>query len=478
MIERQRAYIDRRWVPCPGTGAVPVVDPTTEEPLGITPVAGPEVVDAAVAAARAAQSGWAATSRRERAALLRRVADGVRERTAELADLVTAELGSPLGISRRVHVGLAVADFAGAADVLDEPELAEEVGHSLVVREPVGVIGCITPWNFPLHQLAAKIAGALAAGCTVVAKPAEQTTGTAFLLAEILDAVGVPPGVVNLVPGDGPTTGEALVSHPGVDMVSFTGSTAAGRRVARLAAERVRPVALELGGKSPQVVLDDADLDAAVTDTVNRCFLNSGQVCSAFTRLIVPRARLREAEQIAERVAVMWRLGDPRDRTTRMGPVVSERQRSRVCEHIAQALEEGARLVTGGAAAPPGLERGWFVAPTVLSDVTPGMRVAREEVFGPVLVVQAHDGVDDAVRLADDCDYGLIAGVWARDPDGALAVARRLQVGQVDINGAPFNPAAPFGGRRLSGYGRELGRFGIEEFQVVKAIQRPPVVTG
>jgi acyl-CoA reductase-like NAD-dependent aldehyde dehydrogenase len=478
MIERQRAYLDGRWVPCPGTGAVPVVDPATEEPLGITPVAGPEVVDAAVTAARAAQPAWAATSRQERAALLRRVADGVRERTAELADLVTAELGAPLGISRRVHAGLAATDFAGAAEVLDGPEHAEEIGHSLVVREPVGVVGCITPWNFPLHQLAAKIAGALAAGCAVVAKPAEQTTGTAFLLAEILDAAGVPPGVVNVVPGDGPTTGEALVSHPGVDMVSFTGSTAAGRRVARLAAERVRPVALELGGKSPQVVLDDADLDAAVTDAVNRCFLNSGQVCSAFTRLVVPRARLREAEEIAERVAVTWRLGDPRDRTTRMGPLVSERQRTRVRDHISQALAEGARLVTGGAAAPAGLERGWFVAPTVLSDVTPGMRVAREEVFGPVLVVQAHDGVDDAVRLADDCDYGLTAGVWARDPDDAVAVARRLQVGQVDINGAPFNPAAPFGGRRLSGYGRELGRFGIEEFQVVKAIQRPPVATG
>jgi acyl-CoA reductase-like NAD-dependent aldehyde dehydrogenase len=475
MNGRQRAYIGGTWVPCRGSGSVAVVDPTTEELLGTVPIAGPDVVADAVAAARAAFPAWAATPREERAELLRRVADRVRDRTAELAELVTTELGSPLGISRRVHVGLAVSDFAGAAEALDRSEVSEQIGHSVVVREPVGVVGCITPWNFPLHQLAAKIAAALAAGCTVVAKPAEQTTGTAFLLAEVLDAAGLPPGVVNVVPGDGPTTGESLVSHPGVDMVSFTGSTAAGRRVALLAAERVRPVALELGGKSPQVVLDDADLDAAVTDTVNRCFLNSGQVCSAFTRLLVPRARLAEAEEIAERAAASWKLGDPRERTTRMGPVVSERQRERVRGHIRQAVADGARVVTGGAAPPAGLDRGWFVTPTLLSDVTATMRVAREEVFGPVLVLQAHRGVDDAVRLADDCEYGLTAGVWAGDPEEALAVACRLQVGQVDINGAPFNPAAPFGGRKLSGYGRELGRFGIEEFQLVKSIQRPPV---
>jgi acyl-CoA reductase-like NAD-dependent aldehyde dehydrogenase len=355
--------------------------------------------------------------------------------------------------------------------LMEQVTWEEEIGNSLVVREPAGVVGAITPWNYPLHQICAKVAPALAAGCTVVLKPSEVVPLNAFVLAEIFEAVGAPAGIFNLVTGTGPVVGEAIVSHEGVDMVSFTGSTRAGRRVSELASARVKPVALELGGKSPNVILEDADLQSAVTDGVAKCFLNSGQTCSALTRMLVPRERMEEAEQIAAAVAEQFTPGDPFAEGTRLGPLVSEAQRERVRGYIRTGQEEGARLVTGGEAPPEGLERGFFVQPTVFSDVKPEMTIAQEEIFGPVLSIMPYDDEDDAVRIANDTEYGLAGGVWSGDEERAKRVARRIRTGQVEINGATFNPLAPFGGLKQSGHGRELGRYALEEFLVPKAMQ-------
>jgi acyl-CoA reductase-like NAD-dependent aldehyde dehydrogenase len=347
----------------------------------------------------------------------------------------------------------------------------EKVGNSLIVREPAGVVAAITPWNYPLHQIANKVAPALAAGCTVVLKPSEVVPLNAFVLAEIVEEVGLPAGVFNLVSGTGPVVGEAVVAHPDTDMVSFTGSTRAGRRVSELAAQSVKPVTLELGGKSPNVILDDADLEKAVTDGVAKCFLNSGQTCSALTRMLVPREQLEEAERIAATVAETFTPGDPFDDSTRLGPLVSATQLERVRGYIAKGQEEGARLVTGGADLPEGKEHGYFVSPTVFSDVEPDMTIAQEEIFGPVLSIIPYDDEEDAVRIANDTIYGLAGGVWSGDEDRARRVAARIRTGQVEINGGAFNPLAPFGGYKQSGHGRELGRYGLEEFLVVKSLQ-------
>jgi acyl-CoA reductase-like NAD-dependent aldehyde dehydrogenase len=356
-------------------------------------------------------------------------------------------------------------------EVMADFPFEETVGNSLVVREPVGVVGCITPWNYPLHQIAAKVAPALAAGCTVVVKPSEVTPLNAFVLAEIMQAVGLPAGVFNLVTGLGPEVGEALVIDPDVDMISFTGSTRVGRRIGELAAPMVKRVALELGGKSPNVILDDADLQAAVVDGLGKCFLNSGQTCSALTRMLVPRARLAEAEQIAAAAVAQTTVGDPLEADTRLGPLVSEAQRERVRGYIRKGVEEGAKLVAGGDEPPEGLQRGYFVRPTVFSDVRPDMTIAQEEIFGPVLAIMPYDDEDDAVRIANDTIYGLAGGVWSGDPERAKRVARRIRTGQIEINGATFNPTAPFGGFKQSGHGRELGRYGLEEFLEVKSLQ-------
>jgi acyl-CoA reductase-like NAD-dependent aldehyde dehydrogenase len=339
------------------------------------------------------------------------------------------------------------------------------------VREPVGVVGAITPWNYPLHQIAAKVAYALAAGCTVVLKPSEVAPLNAFVLAEIIDSVGLPAGVFNLVTGLGPVVGEALAVHPEVDMMSFTGSTAAGKRVSELASGTVKRVALELGGKSPNVILDDAPLDKAVPDALNKAFLNSGQTCSALTRLLVPRERLAEVEELAKTAAENFTVGDPREPTTQLGPLVSATQRERVRGYINKGVAEGAKLVTGGAEAPEGLETGFFVRPTVFSEVTPEMTIHREEIFGPVLSIEPYDDEDDAVRIANDTVYGLAGGVWSADPARAKRVARRIRAGQIEINGGAFNPNAPFGGFKQSGNGREYGTFGLEEFLEVKSLQ-------
>ncbi len=339
------------------------------------------------------------------------------------------------------------------------------------MREPVGVVGAITPWNYPLHQLCAKVAPALAAGCSIVAKPSEVTPLSAFVLAEVIDELGLPAGVFNLVTGFGPVVGEAIAAHDGVDMVSFTGSTRAGKLVSEAAAGNVKRVSLELGGKSANVILDDADLQRAVSHGVANCLLNSGQTCSAHTRMLVPRERLEEAEQVAAATAEKMAPGDPFDPSSRIGPLVSDAQRTRVREYIEVGEQEGARIVAGGADAPDGLDTGYFVKPTVFSDVKPDMRIAQEEIFGPVLSILPYDDEDEAAEIANGTIYGLDGGVWSADPDRAVAFAKRMRTGQVQINGATFNPLAPFGGYKQSGHGRELGRFGLEEFLETKSIQ-------
>ncbi|HEU4598782.1 MAG TPA: aldehyde dehydrogenase family protein [Solirubrobacterales bacterium] len=468
---RDEIFIGGEWVEPSGAEPIEVVNPTTEEVIGTIPGCSPGDAERAVAAAREAFDGWADTPREERAAYVAKIAEGLNERADEIAATITQELGMPLKLSRIIQVGLPASQFAATPKLMEEVAWEEEIGNSRVLREPVGVVGAITPWNYPLNQIAVKVAPALAAGCTVVLKPSEVTPLNAFMLAEVIEAAGLPAGVFNLVTGVGPVVGEAIAAHPVVDMVSFTGSTRAGRRVSELAAATVKPVALELGGKSPNVILDDADLEQAVPDGVAKCLLNSGQTCSALTRMLVPRQRLAQAEELAHAAAETFALGDPFDSSTRLGPLVSEVQRERVRGYIQKGIEEGARLITGGAEPPPGLERGYFVRPTVFSEVTPEMTIGQEEIFGPVLAIQPYEDEDDAVRIANSTQYGLAGGVWSADTDRAISVARRLRTGQIEINGGAFNPLAPFGGYGQSGHGRENGRYGIEELLQVKALQ-------
>jgi acyl-CoA reductase-like NAD-dependent aldehyde dehydrogenase len=471
---RERLYIGGAWVAPDAPGRIEVIEAGTEAVLGTIPEGSASTARRAVAAARGAFDGWAASDRAERARLLRAIADELESRTDEIARTVTAEVGMPLKLSRIIQAGLPIGSFRAAAALLDDGgfPFEQEHGSTLVVREPVGVVGAITPWNYPLHQVACKVAPALAAGCTVVLKPSEVAPLSSFLLAEAIHAVGLPAGVFNLVTGTGPIVGEAIASDPGVDMVSFTGSTRAGRRVSELASTTVKRVALELGGKSPNVLLDDADFARAVPDGVAKAFLNSGQTCSALTRMLVPRTRLAEVEELAAAAAERFAPADPFGERSGIGPLVSDAQRERVRSYIRSGIEEGARLVTGGIEPPEDLPRGFYVRPTVFSEVTPEMTIAREEIFGPVLAILPYDGEDDAVRIANATIYGLAAGVWSGDPARAERVARRLRAGQVEVNGGRFDPLAPFGGFKQSGNGREQGRFGLEEYLEVKALLR------
>jgi aldehyde dehydrogenase (NAD+) len=469
---RDTLYVDGAWVKPDGSSALEVVEAGTEQPLATIPEGTPADAQRAVAAARAAFEGWAATPVPERQRLLNAIADGLEARAEEIAATVTAEVGMPLKLSRVIQAGLPIASFQTAAQLLDEVALEEQIDSVLIVREPVGVVGAITPWNYPLHQVGCKVAPALAAGCTVVLKPSEVAPLSAFILAEVIDEVGLPAGVFNLVTGTGPVVGEAIASHPDVDMVSFTGSTRAGKRVSELASASVKRVALELGGKSPYVILDDADLAQAVPNGVAKAFLNSGQTCSALTRMLVPRERLAEAEQIAAATAEAFAPADPFGERNGIGPLVSDVQRERVRGYIRKGVEEGARLVTGGEEPPEDLPQGYFVRPTVFSDVTPEMTIAREEIFGPVLVLIPYDSEDEAVGIANDTIYGLAAGVWSSDADRANRVARRLRAGQIEVNGGRFDLRAPFGGYKQSGNGRENGKFGLEEYLEAKALLR------
>jgi acyl-CoA reductase-like NAD-dependent aldehyde dehydrogenase len=468
-VVRDRLYIGGEWVEPAGQGAIDVVNPTTGQPAGRIPEGTVDDADRAVRAARAAFDDWSRRTPFERAGFCAAIGAKLAERGDELAALFTTELGMPLTLSRMIQVGLPSVTFSSQPELAEEIDWEEEVGNSLIVREPAGVVAAITPWNYPLSQTANKVAPALTAGCTVVLKPSEVVPLNTFVLAEICEAVGLPAGVFNLVTGYGPVVGEAMVSHPETDMVSFTGSTRAGRRVSELAG--VKAVSLELGGKSPNVILDDADLERAVTDGVAKCFLNSGQTCSALTRMLVPREQLEQAERIAAAVAESYTPGDPFSEGTRLGPLASESQLERVRGYIQRGESEGAKLVTGGAQPPEGLGEGYFVRPTVFSDVTPEMTIAQEEIFGPVLAIMPYEDEEDAVRIANDSAYGLAGGVWSADEERAKRVAGRIRTGQVEINGGAFNPLAPFGGYKQSGHGREMGRYGVEEFLAAKSLQ-------
>ncbi|MFD0202277.1 MULTISPECIES: aldehyde dehydrogenase family protein [Saccharothrix] len=450
---------------------IEVVNPTTEEVVGTVRAGTPGDVDEAVTRAVAAFPEWAATSLESRVALVRAVADALEARAEEFAATMTAEMGTPITFASRVQVPNPVGIARGVADAVADGFFAEsEIGNSVVLREPIGVVAAITPWNFPLQQMVAKVVPALAAGNVVVLKPSELAPLTADLLASVLSDAGVPRGVFSLVHGTGPVVGEALAGHPMVDMVSFTGSTRAGRRVSALAAETVKRVALELGGKSANVVLDDADLTRAVKIGVGNAYMNNGQACSAWTRLLVPASRHDEALEIAVAAAAKCEPGDPALPSTRMGPAVTAAQRDRVVGYIERGISEGAKLALGGPSRP--LDRGFHVAPTVFGSVRSDMAIAQEEIFGPVLSVMPYADEDDAVRIANSTIYGLGGAVFSADPARALSVAKRLRTGQVDINGAAFNTSAPFGGYRQSGNGREFGTHGLAEFTELKSIQR------
>jgi betaine-aldehyde dehydrogenase len=470
-LDRTQIYIGGKWVASEGRGRAEVINPATEQVIAVISEGTASDVDRAVQAACAVLPAWAAIGGAQRADYLQRTSEALAVRQDELALLLAQEVGTPLEFASEVQIGLPIFNFANFAELARTFEFeGPEIGNSLILREPAGVVGCITPWNFPLHQAALKVAAALAAGCTVVLKPPVMTPLTTWALAEVFDEIGLPPGVFNLVNGRGTVVGEAIAAHAGVDMVSFTGSTAAGRRVAEVAMATIKRVALELGGKSANVILDDADLERAVPDAVAKCFINSGQTCSALTRMLVPADRLEEAEQIAKRTAEGYKTGDPTARDTVLGPLVSDAQRASVRSFIQKGLDEGALLLTGGVDTHHDI--GYFVEPTVFSRVTTDMTIAREEIFGPVLSILPYLDEDDAVRIANESEYGLSGGVWSGDADRALNVAKRLRTGQVEINGGAFNPAAPFGGYKQSGIGREAGLFGFEEFLETKAIQR------
>ncbi|MER6159069.1 aldehyde dehydrogenase family protein [Streptomyces sp. NPDC001868] len=454
-------YIGGTWRPAAGADTIEVVNPADEQVIDRVPAGTAEDVDAAVRAARAALPGWAATPPAERGALIGALRDALAARREEIAETVTAELGSPLPFSQRVHADLPVAVAGSYAELAAKHAFEEKVGNSTVHHEPIGVVGAITPWNYPLHQIVAKVAPALAAGCTVVLKPAEDTPLTAQLFAEAVHEAGVPAGVFNLVTGLGPVAGQALAEHEGVDLVSFTGSTAVGRQIAATAGAAIKKVALELGGKSANVILPSADLAKAVSVGVANVMSNSGQTCSAWTRMLVHTSRYDEAVELAGAAAAKY--GD------RVGPLVNAKQRARVRGYIEQGVAEGARLIAGGAEPPR--EQGYFVSPTVFADVTPEMTIAQEEIFGPVLSILRYEDEDDALRIANGTVYGLAGAVWAGDDSEAVAFARRMDTGQVDINGGRFNPLAPFGGYKQSGVGRELGAHGLSEYLQTKSLQ-------
>ena len=469
MAHRTQFYIDGEWVDPINGERLDVVNPATEQVIGEVALGGVEDVDRAVAAAVAAFETYSQTTREERVDLLSKVVDVYKNHIPDVARAISEEMGAPMGLAMAAQAPAGLGHFLSTLSVLKRFEFEEDIGSSRVIREPAGVCGLITPWNWPINQIACKVAPALAAGCTMILKPSEVAPFNAILFAEILDEAGVPAGVFNLVNGDGPTVGAAISSHPDVDMVSFTGSTRAGIEVARNAAPTVKRVAQELGGKSANIILDDTDFSAAISRDVFGVCTNSGQSCNAPTRMLVPNARMDEAAVIAKAAAEQVKVGDPSDGDTTIGPVVSAVQFEKIQALIEKGIEEGARLECGGVGRPDGLNAGYYVKPTVFSHVTNDMTIAREEIFGPVLSLIGYDDDDDAVRIANDTSYGL-SGYVSGQSDRARNVARRIRTGNVHLNGAPVDNKAPFGGYKQSGNGREWGRYGFEEFLETKAI--------
>jgi len=472
MHERPHLYIDGSWVEPNGEGTIEVINPASEGVIGSVPVGSESDANAAVEAARAAFTGWSESTIDERSNYLNLLSSALKDRGEEIAELITSEVGTPIEYSRMAMVGTPRVVSRSYAKILDGFAWEEEIRNSIVVKEPIGVVAMITPWNFPLHQIIGKVAPAIAAGCTMVLKPSKEAPLNAFVLADILDEIGLPNGVFNLISGHGREIGETLASHPEVDMVSFTGSTNAGVRVSELAAPSVKRVTLELGGKSANIILDDADIPRAASSAIYSCFANSGQECSALTRLLIPEDSREEVVEVIASKIGRYTVGDPMDGTSKCGPLVSKRQQESVSRYISTGIDEGATLVAGGEGMPDDLDSGFYVRPTVFADVTPQMTVFREEIFGPVLCITTYSNVEEAIELANDSEYGLSGGVWSGDESRAMKVARKLRTGQVSINGGAFNVTAPFGGYKKSGLGRELGVHGMEEFLETKSIQR------
>ena len=470
MSNRQKFYINGEWMHPSTSATLEVINPATEEAIDIIALGGPQDVDRAVAAAKAAFETYSQTSREERVALLERIIATYSARMGDVAAVISQEMGAPMPLAKAAQAPAGLGHFMTTLEVLKTYEFEEDMGTSHIVKEPAGVCGFITPWNWPINQIACKVAPALAAGCTMVLKPSEVAPFNAILFAEVMDEAGVPPGVFNLVNGDGPTVGVALSSHPDVDMMSFTGSTRAGVEVARNAAPTVKRVAQELGGKSANIILDDADFQKAIAWDVFGMCMNSGQSCNAPTRMLVPMQRMDEAAAIAKAAADNVKVGDPGAEGTTIGPVVSEVQFNKIQRLIEKGIEEGARLETGGPGRPDGLNQGYYVKPTVFSHVTNDMTIAREEIFGPVLSLIGYQDDEDAVRIANDTVYGLSGYISSGNPERAKAVARRIRTGNVHLNGASMDNKAPFGGYKQSGNGREWGTHGLEEFLEVKAI--------
>ena len=472
MHERQHLYINGSWVEPNGEGTIEVINPANEQIVGSVPVGSESDANAAVDAARSAFTSWSESTVEERSNYLNQLSSALKDRGEEMAELITSEVGTPIEYSRMAMVGTPRVVSRSYAKILDDFAWEEEVRNSIVVKEAIGVVAMITPWNFPLHQIIGKVAPAIAAGCTMVLKPSKEAPLNAFVLADILDELGLPDGVFNLISGHGREIGETLASHPEVDMVSFTGSTNAGIRVSELAAPGVKRVTLELGGKSANIVLDDADIPRAASSAIYSCFGNSGQECSALTRLLVPEGSREEVVEIISNKIGRYTVGDPMEGTSKCGPLVSKRQQESVSRYISTGIDEGATLVAGGEGMPDGLDSGFYVRPTVFADVTPEMTVFREEIFGPVLCITTYSDEEEAIELANDSEYGLSGGEWSSDEDRAMRVARKLRTGQGSINGGSFNISAPFGGYKKSGLGRALGVHGMEEFLETKSIQR------
>ncbi|MBD30529.1 MAG: aldehyde dehydrogenase family protein [Acidimicrobiaceae bacterium] len=469
MSNNRKFYINGEWVEPTGSDTVDVINPATEDAIGTIALGTHEDVDAAVAAAQKAFETFSRTTVDERLELLNKITEIIGARSEDLASAITSEMGAPNGLAKAAQAGTGLFHFATTAGILANFSFEEELGKSLIVKEPVGVVGMITPWNWPINQIACKVAPALAAGCTMVLKPSEVAPLNAIIFAEIMHEAGVPPGVFNLVNGDGPTVGAYLSSHEGVDMMSFTGSTRAGIEVAKNAATTVKRVAQELGGKSANIILDDANLEEVVgRDAFGMC-MNSGQSCNAGTRMLVPNSKMEEAKAIAKASMEAVSVGDPTSDGTTIGPVVSETQWNKIQGLIQAGIDEGAELVCGGLGRPEGLEKGYYVRPTLFANVTNDMQIAQEEIFGPVLVLIGYEDDDEAISIANDTVYGL-AGYISGSHDRAVQIARQIRTGNMHVNGAGPDFNAPFGGYKQSGNGREWGTHGLEEFMEVKAI--------